>query len=62
MINLRFSIECAATNLANFSYGNARFRFANSQADVVAIGKTNFNVVMASSYDILCRFRFAIGE
>ena len=62
MINLRFSIECAATDLSNFSYSNARFQFVNSQADVVAIGETNFNVVAASSYDIPRRFRFAICE
>jgi len=62
MFNLLFLIECAATDLANFSHRNARFQFVNSQADVVAIGETNFNVVAANSYDILCRFRFAIGE
>jgi hypothetical protein len=62
MLNLRFSIECAATDLPNFSDSNARFRFINSQADVVAIGEVNFNVIVASSYDAACRFRFAIGE
>jgi hypothetical protein len=62
MLNLRFSIECAATDLPNFSDSNARFRFLNSQADVVAIGEVNFNVVVASSYDTARRFRFAIGE
>jgi hypothetical protein len=62
MFNLRFSIECATTDLPNFSHSNARFRFVNSQSDVVTIGKTNFNVVATSSFDILCRFRFAIGK
>jgi hypothetical protein len=62
MFNLRFSIECATTDLPNFTHSNARFRFVNSQSHVVTIGKTNFNVVAASSSDILCRFRFAIGE
>src|SRR5262249_45067447 len=46
----------------DFTHSNARFRFVNSQSDVVAIGKTNFNVVAASSSDIFCRFRFAIGK
>jgi len=45
MFNLRFSIECTATDFPNFSHSNARFRFVNSQSDVVTIGKTNFNVV-----------------
>jgi hypothetical protein len=36
--------------------------FCKSQADVVTIGETNFNIVATSSYDILCRFRFAIRE
>jgi hypothetical protein len=62
MFNLCFSIEYTATDLPNFSDSNARFRFLNSQADVVAIGEVNFNVVAASSYDIPCPFRFAIGE
>jgi len=62
MFNLRFSIECTATDLTNFSHNNARFRFVNSQPDVVTIGKTNFNVVATSHSDILCRFRFAIGK
>jgi hypothetical protein len=62
MFNLRFPIERAATDLPNFSHSNARFRFVNSQSDVVTIGKTNFNVVAASSSDIFCRFRLAIGK
>jgi len=62
MFNLRFFIECAATDLSNFSYSNARFIFVNAQADIVAIGETNFEVVAASGYDILCRFGFAICE
>jgi hypothetical protein len=56
------AIECTATDLPNFPDSNARFRFVNSQSDVVTIGKTNFNVVATSSSDILCRFRFAIGK
>jgi hypothetical protein len=47
MLNLRFSIECATIDLPNFSDSNARFRFLNSQADVVAIGEVNFHVVAA---------------
>jgi len=31
MFNLRFFIECAATDLSNFSYSNARFIFVNAQ-------------------------------
>ena len=54
MFNLCSSIECAATDLPNFSDSNAGFRFLNSQADVVAIGEVNFNVVAASSCDIPC--------
>jgi hypothetical protein len=54
MFNLRFFIECAATDLSNFSYSNAGFIFVNAQANVVAIGETNFEVVY--------RFRFVIGE
>ena len=62
MFYLCFSIECTATDLPNFSDSNARFGFLNSQADVVAIGEVDFNVVAANSCDIPCHFRFAIGE
>jgi hypothetical protein len=62
MFNLRFFIECAATDLSNFSYSNAGFIFVNAQANVVTIGETNFEVVAASCHDVLYRFRFAIGE
>jgi hypothetical protein len=36
--------------------------FVTAQADVVAIGETNFEVVAASGYDVLCLFGFAICE
>jgi len=54
--------ECAVTDFANFSYCNARIQFVNSQADVLTVGETDFNVIAASSHDVLCLLRFAIGE
>ena len=51
MFYLRFFVECAATDLSNFSYSNAGFIFVNAQANVVAIDETNFEVVAASCYE-----------
>jgi hypothetical protein len=61
MFNLLFLIECAATDLANFSHRNARFQFVNSQADVVTIGETDFNVVAASSDRVVLHIHFAMA-
>ena len=62
LIDLRLPIEYAPADILDFSLDKTLFRSAHSKAYEVAIGKPNFEVVAASSNDILSSFSLLAGE
>jgi hypothetical protein len=62
VVGLFLAIERAAADIFDFPADKFAFRLSHSQADKMAIGKSNLKVVATNSDDLLRRCSFVTGE
>ncbi len=62
IINLRFTIEYALTNVNNLTLGKVLLRLVHCQTDEVAMCEASLKVAATTGADLLSSHGFLLGE